>query len=1279
MVWNVRGIGNEPTQKHVHNFCRLHKIKIMVVLEPKVQLDSNFFCRRFAFSQVFANCSNKIWCFVNNEFQCKILSDQEQFLHMEVKSHLLPSTFLLTFIYAKCDIAGRRELWNALRDIAEQNDAQPWLIGGDFNTILHLNERTGNNGNRLTSMNDFGDMIGDCGLIDAGYEGSSFTWTNHKVWKRLDRVLYSEEWLNLFHNTKVSHLPRIWSDHSPLLISLDTDKLKAPSPFRFFRMWSRHHTFWDTVKDSWRYPTETQGMKNLQQKLYRLKQRLRWWNKNIFGDIFENVKKAKQEVADKEKEYDENPCDANLTELKRCTAVLTHNLTIEEDYWRQKAACRWIVEGERNTKYFHSLVKKKRNQSRIHSIIHEGVQLSEQEEIKNSAASYFQSLLTNDVPDLTEVNMDCIQQIQQNSETEKLCSVPDMEEIRQAVFAMDLDSVAGPDGFSAFFFQHCWDIIHMDIKEAVVDFFKGNTMPRSFTATSIVLIPKIENPKTWGDFRPISLCNVNNKIFSKIISNRLVNILPEIISPAQSGFVKGRLISDNILLAQELMHTINAKCKHENVALKLDMNKAYDRVQWSFLYKVLKKMGFPATWITLVQKCIEHCWFSVLINGNSAGFFQSSRGLRQGDPLSPSLFIIAADFLSRSLDTLFQHNKELRYHSKGGLNISHLAYADDVIIFTNSSRMGLRKIIELLRKYAAASGQIINKEKSSFIVSTKCSNLIIQRLQYATGFNFKHLPITYLGGPLFKGNKKCSLFQDLISKMRYKIQGWEKSSLAHGGRLALIKNTLSMMPIYLLQVLQPPKMVLHRIEQIMARFFWGTYGDQKRMHWVSWDRICQPIKEGGLRIRKLADMVQAFSLKLWWRFRSMSSLWAAFMQQKYCGCLFLGAVKISVHDSSNWKRMCKGLGDGQAYFWQDHWIGEAPLAATNQRELMGHSAVNFFWQNKQWNVERLGQLLPQNVVNKICNMDIHDDMDAMIWKLTPDGEFSTKSAWNLIRSSRNERQLLGDLWCNQLTPTMSIFVWRLMNNCIPVDIRLQEKEFPVVSRCYCCLSSMESIPHLFISGGQATVVWEHFANLFNIKHPQTENPTLLFQYWKLSTPFSKPNHIRIIIPLLIFWFLWTERNNAKYRSKGFHANRVIWKIYDHLFFIWKKPQIGWFKLNTDGAAKGETGQAGAGGVIRDHLGNVVVAYYDYIGNQNSTYAEFSALAKGLELAKDCGIANLWIEMDAQTVIKLVSNNTSKGHWRLQEMLVKSKYIMSQMHTHITHIYPRGEQNCRLSC
>ncbi|KAI3474999.1 hypothetical protein Pfo_030310 [Paulownia fortunei] len=348
------------------------------------------------------------------------------------------------------------------------------------------------------------------------------------------------------------------------------------------------------------------------------------------------------------------------------------------------------------------------------------------------------------------------------------------------------------------------------------------------------------------------------------------------------------------------------------------------------------------------------------------------------------------------------------------------------------------------------------------------------------------------------------------------------------------------------------------------------------------------------------------------------------------------------------------LGDGQAYFWQDHWMGGDTLVSTLQRDSVGHNSVNFFWHNGQWNYSRMRQFLSQHVVEKICRMPIpNSPKDEMKWKLSSNGEFTTSSAWNLIRSSRTTRQLLGNFWCTQLTPTMSIFLWRLTNNWILIDTRLQDKGFSLVTRCHCCSSAVESIPHLFITGQQARAVWEHFSKLFHIPLPQTENPTLLFQYWKLSTQFSQPIHIRSLIPLLIFWFMWTERNNAKYRNKGFYAhrkmNRKLWRgdieIATKLAFIFpnetiKKAQQ--FKLNIDGAAKEETGQAGAGGILRDHLSNAILAYHDYIGDQNSIYAEIFALTRGLELVEEQGITKLWIEMDAQVIINLITSTTAHG-------------------------------------
>lgn len=301
-----------------------------------------------------------------------------------------------------------------------------------------------------------------------------------------------------------------------------------------------------------------------------------------------------------------------------------------------------------------------------------------------------------------------------------LVKAPSAEEVRQAVFSSNAESAAGQDGYSALFFQACWGIIGVDVVAAVLHFFTGSQIPRGIAATLIVLVPKKNNPSRWADFRPISLCNVMNKIITKILASRLAPLLPMITVPNQSGFIKGRLLSDNVLLAKEMFHEIWKGVTSPNMVLKLDMEKAYDRVQWPFLLKVLRKMGFSDKWLTLIENCISPCWFSVLINGSPAGFFKSSRGLRQGDPISSSLFILAADYLSRLLDHLILGRKEMMYRTaRYTMGISHLAYADDIIIFSQAQSSSISKLTECLEHYMEVSGQKVNVGKSCFYLDKK--------------------------------------------------------------------------------------------------------------------------------------------------------------------------------------------------------------------------------------------------------------------------------------------------------------------------------------------------------------------------------------------------------------------------------------------------------------------------------------------------------------------------------------------------------------------------------
>ncbi|XP_042059507.1 uncharacterized protein LOC121804020 [Salvia splendens] len=622
-------------------------------MEPLTNPNPDRYSKALGLTFKGSNTSGKIWIFAEDRATFDLEEDLDQVLHGRLTSHRMANHISISAVYAKCNRLERHPLWDKMREISTRTEGTPWLIGGDFNTILAHEDRVGSETNRQAEMIDFAEAIEDCRLLDPGFDGAEFTWAKNGLFERLDRMFVSEAWTNAFEATR------------------EQKALKA-------------------------------------------------WNKEVFGNIHANLKAKKEGTAQAQADF-EADTPRNRTEINKSIAEYILPLRMEEDFWRQKAALRWLADGDKNTSFYQSWVKQKRVRLRIHSINVDGREIANETEIRHSAIEFFRSFLALDTPTLEEPNLDLIQQLPPLMDLEELHNPPDPKEVKKAVFDIFGDSALGPDGFSVVFYQTCWGIIGTDVVEAIKQFFLRAYHSRSVMATNIVLNPKKASPETWADYRPISLCIVFNKIITKVLTASLAPFLPQ-------G-------------AMEL----------------------FDQV---------------------------------LINGAPVGFFKSTRGLRQGDPISPALFMIAADYLSRALDKLILGKKETTFKaSKRCMEISHLAYADDIIIFTQATSNPLRRLRACLDGYEGVSGKQINLAKSNFYIA-EVHEQWAHAIQSEGGFARGSFPFLYLGVTIYCGVKRTEMSMFIREMIARRISGWAHRHLSFGGRLTLIKSTLEVLSTY---------------------------------------------------------------------------------------------------------------------------------------------------------------------------------------------------------------------------------------------------------------------------------------------------------------------------------------------------------------------------------------------------------------------------------------------------------------------------------------------------
>lgn len=345
--------------------------------------------------------------------------------------------------------------------------------------------------------------------------------------------------------------------------------------------------------------------------------------------------------------------EARDDEVRKISAELDELLHREEIMWRQRSRINCLREGDRNTSFFHRKSNWRQSKNSIKRIKGEnGNWTDDPEEITKIANEFFKNLYTKDSTVCPEEILDLIHAPITEDINKELCREFSEDEIGDALFQIGPLKASGPDGMPGRFFQRNWALMKDDVIKAVKGFFSNGEIPEGLNDTIIILIPKGQNPESLADYIPISLCNVlRYKIISKCLVNRLRPFLDNLISQSQSAFIPGRLITDNAIVTFESFHKIqNSKSPRDtHCAFKIDLSKAYDRVDWSFLEQTLRKMGFCEQWIIWLMGCVRSVRFAVRINGHTHSFFSPSRGLRQGDPLSPYLFLLVGEALSGML------------------------------------------------------------------------------------------------------------------------------------------------------------------------------------------------------------------------------------------------------------------------------------------------------------------------------------------------------------------------------------------------------------------------------------------------------------------------------------------------------------------------------------------------------------------------------------------------------------------------------------------------------
>ncbi|XP_056695410.1 uncharacterized protein [Spinacia oleracea] len=559
-----------------------------------------------------------------NTFTVNIEAMSSQHINCFITPRSTGTGFFGTFIYGMNDMKDRVPLWNALIQIAD-HCTQPWVIMGDFNALMDIDDRVGA-------------PVGE-----------------DRVLSRIDRVLSNTSWTYLFPNVEAHILPEGMFDHCPMVLKSYNDN-PIRRPFRFYNMWTCADKFIEVVQCNWNKHVHGCHMFRILQRLKWLKLDLKLLNKEGFNDVEANDVRTYADPLTKQAILHANPSDAiAATKEKQAAEAYKSAHQVYMSFLQQIAKIQWLEKGDENTRLFHQSIKQRRQQNTIHSIqdMNENW-VRTPDGVKKAFSQVYKDLFCNKMDQRCHVNTAIMSRGPRLNDAHRAlldCNFT-MDDIKAVLWSIPNHKAPDLDGYNSQFYIATWHIVKYDLHKAITDFFYTGKILKELNVTSITLIPKLPVLASVSDFRPIACCNVIYKCISKLIYSKLSQVLPDVISHNQGAFVSGKSILHNVLIYQDLIKMYNQSLTQPCCLMKVDIRKAYDTVEWTFIEEVMLDLGFPPFFVQLIMTCLSTTRYSILINGEPTDLIQPRRGIRQGDPLSPLLFTLCMEYFSRSMKTV---------------------------------------------------------------------------------------------------------------------------------------------------------------------------------------------------------------------------------------------------------------------------------------------------------------------------------------------------------------------------------------------------------------------------------------------------------------------------------------------------------------------------------------------------------------------------------------------------------------------------------------------------